>query len=98
MVLPLLLLILQSNAAVLTLSIARTHIAATSVGSKAIFAGGLLDGGSSTNRVDIFDLSTKQWTIANLSIPRNQLIALTVGTKSLFTGGLGGPGFLLFRF
>jgi hypothetical protein len=74
-----------------TLSVARDFLAATTVGTKAIFAGGDDSNsayGNPTNAVDIYDASTGQWSTATLSQPRTYLAATTVGTRALFAGGL----------
>ncbi len=52
-----------------TLSQAREYLAATTVGTKAIFAGGYSSSGYS-NVVDIYDASTGQWSTATLSQAR----------------------------
>ncbi len=70
------------------LSQPRSQLAATSVGGKAFFAGGVT-GITASDRVDIFDSGTGQWTTAALSEPRADLAAASVGTKALFAGGTG---------
>ncbi|MCP3914133.1 MAG: hypothetical protein GY711_01090 [bacterium] len=56
----------------------RTLSAATSVGTKAIIAGGYY-----TDVVDIYDDTTGTWSVAALSVPRSQLTATTVGFSDL---------------
>ena len=75
------------------LSGGRYLLSSTTVGGKAIFAGGFV--GSAIRWVDIFDVNTNGWTQANLSAPRGWLTSGTVGTKAMFAGGAvtikGGP-------
>ena len=68
-----------------TLSTPRAHLAATSVGGKAFFAGGHDQDASDV--VDIYDTVTDTWTTASLSAPRQWLAATTVGSKAMFAGG-----------
>ena len=70
------------------LSQPRGALAATSVGSKAIFAGGEGLAGPS-DVIDIYDDATGQWSTATLSEPRRDLAATTVGTLAIFAGGRG---------
>lgn len=70
------------------LSEARWRLASTTVGNKAIFAGGqTMTGTHYSNAVDIYDYGTGQWTTANLSQARCDLVGVTAGTKALFAGG-----------
>jgi hypothetical protein len=70
------------------LSVARYDLAATTVGDKAIFAGGTEQGPySAYSAVDIFNNTTGQWSTANLSVPRCRLAAATVGNLAIFAGG-----------
>lgn len=72
-----------------TLSAPRSLLAATTVGTKAIFAGGF--GGTGVGMsavVDIYDDSTGTWSTAVLSEARSMLAATTVGTKALIAGGM----------
>jgi hypothetical protein len=84
-----------------TLSQARFNLAATTVGSKAIFAGGATGGISSPNAiasdvVDIYDASKgapsnpAAWSTATLSEARGALAAATAGNRALFAGGFTG--------
>ena len=88
-----------------TLSQARTALAATTVGSKALFAGGCGAGavatagsrtcgagGSVVDTVDIYDSSTDTWSAARLSVPRRDMAAASTGTKAFFAGGWTGTG------
>ncbi len=70
-----------------TLSQARTGLAATTVGQKAIFAGGTFGHHEASNVVDIYDVGTGQWSTATLLQARHSLVATTVGNKALFAGG-----------
>lgn len=74
-----------------TLSEARNDLAATTVGSKVFFAGGLKHNGGS-NKIDIYDSSTNLWSQAALSVPRSNLVATSVGDKAIFAGGNAGSG------
>ena len=67
-------------------SLPRTDLAAVACANKVLFAGGTLDSGSSS-RVDIYDISTKVWSIAELSKPRASIVAATIGNKVFFAGG-----------
>lgn len=66
----------------------RSGVAAAAVGNKVLFAGGSTREGVS-DRVDIYDLSTKQWSTATLSYPRSSITATTIGSKVYFAGGTG---------
>lgn len=76
------------------LSIARMGMAASVVGDLAIFAGGMdyVAGGTNAfktlNRVDIYNFSTKTWSIASLSQARAYASAVTVGNKVIIAGGV----------
>jgi Kelch motif/Galactose oxidase, central domain len=78
-----------------SLSLARTNLAAGVVGNKIVFAGGIAINSSNgqgyyTNRVDIYDVQTGQWTQATLSQPRyNQgfMKIIAAGNKLLIAGG-----------
>lgn len=69
------------------LAVPRRNLAATSVGTKALFAGGF--GVNVRSReVDIYDTATDRWSSARLSLARSQLAATTVGDKAIFAGGM----------
>jgi hypothetical protein len=74
-----------------SLSQARHGLAATSVGSLALFAGGWGQGGAS-DAVDLYDASTGQWRTAVLSQARGDLVAFTAGGYAIFAGGDDGQG------
>ena len=78
-----------------TLSQGRDWLSATTVGNKALFAGGYSNPVMS-DVVDIYDADTDTWTAATLSVARSALAATTVGSKAIFAGGCadasaGGP-------
>src|SRR5687767_7853430 len=64
------------------LSVGRTNLAATSVGTKVLFGGGY--NGSYSLVVDIYESSNNTWSTATLSVARENLAAASVGTKVLF--------------
>ena len=75
-----------------TLSQARTYIGVTTIGTKAIFAGGYDSSPAhNSNVVDIYDSSANGggggWSAATLSQARNGIVAASVGTKAIFAGG-----------
>ena len=61
--------------------------AATSVGTEALFAGGLKSDLTGLSGVDIYDAATNTWWAASLSEGRLSMAATTVGGKALFAGG-----------
>lgn len=70
------------------LTTARDGHTATTVGTKAMFAGGYSGGASNAiDSVEIYDDSTGTWSQATLSVARHSLAATTVGYKALFAGG-----------
>lgn len=69
------------------LSQGRYDLTATSVGTKAMFAGGTEQGPGPYTNVDIYDSSTGEWTVEHLSVARNSLAATTVGEIAVFAGG-----------
>ena len=75
-----------------TLSEARAHLAATSVGNKALFAGGRFRFGENifSSAVDIFDHVTYSWSSASLSLARAHIASTSVGNKTIFAGGYSG--------
>ncbi|MAG34694.1 MAG: hypothetical protein CL878_00370 [Dehalococcoidia bacterium] len=69
------------------LSEARAKIVAVSVGTKALFAGGCLQGcGTYSNRVDIYDSATGRWSTATLPSTRAGFSTAVVGSTVLFAG------------
>jgi hypothetical protein len=81
------------------LSSPRAYVATAAIGNKVFFAGGFSYDGSSTtsvpgkasNIVDIYDVSTNQWTATTLSGTGSGLITATaVNGKVYFAGGFSG--------
>jgi hypothetical protein len=74
-----------------TLSQPRTHLSATTVGHKVIFAGGITNDNVLSDRVDIYDAFTGEWRTASLSVPRCtdmvDGLAKTVCGKAYIVGG-----------
>lgn len=68
------------------LSVARSDLAATTVGNYAIFAGGF-DGYNPTSAVDFYTNSLTGGTADALAEARQMLAATTVGNYALFAGG-----------
>jgi hypothetical protein len=77
-----------------SLSVARDGLAAASVGTKALFAGGHVGqfaaAGSVVDSVDLYDSAADRWTTARLSESRSRPAAATVGTRAIFAGGGAG--------
>lgn len=69
------------------LAVARSNLAATSVGNLAFFAGGTSGSGLITDVVDIYDADTNTWSVTTLSTKRAYLTAASLGTKAYFAGG-----------
>ncbi|MFN0213584.1 MAG: kelch repeat-containing protein [Saprospiraceae bacterium] len=71
-----------------TLPYARLFPAVTAVGDKIIIAGGVNFDNSLTDRVDVYDLITGEWTVAKLSMPRAFINNAAVACgKAFFAGG-----------
>jgi hypothetical protein len=77
------------------LSEPRSFIGAAVAGNKVFFAGGDINTDISlggvpfpSNRVDIYDLSTNTWSIAQLSEPRAAVSAVAINNKVYFAGGV----------
>jgi hypothetical protein len=68
------------------LSIPRTRIATVAAGNKIFFAGGVNDT-VAFSRVDIYDMSSQTWSMAELSLPREEIKAVACGNKVFFSGG-----------
>ncbi len=72
-----------------TLSVARSNMAATTLGDLAFFAGGRLLSGKS-NAVDVYNATAQTWSTSGpLSQARSDLAAVSVGQRALFAGGNG---------
>ena len=75
------------------LSVARNHLAATSVGNLAIFAGGLVysssfaPGSTESDAVDLYNSASGTWSTARLSVARYNMGATSVGNLAFFAGG-----------
>ena len=81
------------------LSVPRSYIAAVATGDKVFFAGGSVHSASNltaaSSRVDIYNVTTQTWSIAELSQARGEIAAAVVGNKVFFAGGymhLSSPG------
>ena len=70
------------------LNVVRGSLAATGVGSYALFGGGL--GSSSSSTVDAYNTSLTRSTPTALRQARYSLVATTVGSYALFGGGYSG--------
>ncbi|MCP3918093.1 MAG: hypothetical protein GY711_21300 [bacterium] len=71
-----------------SLSVARSDLAATSVGDKALFAGGRANVPQTKfATVDLYDAVTRTWTTASLSVARSRLAAASAGGRAFFAGG-----------
>ena len=79
-----------------TLSQARSALAGTGVGDKALFAGGrsgfVNNAVVYSDIVDIYDADTDQWTDSNISEARAEMAAATAGNLVFFAGGIGSGG------
>ena len=60
---------------------------ATAHGDKLYFAGGLAANNVTSNRIDIYDVTTGAWTIDSLSVDRQYACSGIVGDLVLFAGG-----------
>ena len=67
-------------------SVARSGMAAASLGNKIYFGGGY-DGAQADGNIDIYDVDAAKWTSAQLSVPRFNFAAASAGHKILFAGG-----------
>ena len=81
--------LVRSNYDISSLSSTKECLAATTVGSYALFGGGR-DNGSVYNTVDTYNTSLTKGTISSLSVARYDLSATTVGSYALFGGGNNG--------
>jgi hypothetical protein len=75
-----------------TLSQARSHLAATSLGELVFFGGGYVGNLATytSAQVDICNVTSGIWTTATLSISRSSLAAASSGNLVLFGGGFDG--------
>jgi hypothetical protein len=49
-----------------------------------------------SDRVDIYNISSRKWTIATLSARRSNIAAAVVGDMALFAGGFHNGAFIVF--
>jgi len=78
-----------------TLSQRRNGFTIASSGDKVLFAGGFdPSSGEPSSRVDIFDISSQNWSTAALSVPRYDIATASVGYKVFFAGGYNGDDIL----
>lgn len=68
------------------LNTSRSQLAATTVGCKALFAGGVFSP-TTFSTVDIYDSIQDNWSVSNLSTPRYGLAATSAYGKAYFAGG-----------
>lgn len=76
------------------LSIARKDILTASAGNKILFAGGIssISPFVISSRVDIYDMASQTWSMAELSLGRVDMAVAVVGTKIFFAGGFNNLG------
>jgi hypothetical protein len=67
------------------LSVARNNISAATAGSKVYFAGGGANPFSDV--IDVYDATTRMWSVEHLAIPRTSFAAAGAGNEALFAGG-----------
>jgi len=87
---------------VIQLSVARGQMGAITVGTQALFAGGV-NATSAADTVDVYDSAVGPpsdalaWSTTQLSVARSQMAAATAGTRAFFGGGVttGAPTFLM---
>jgi hypothetical protein len=76
------------------LSAKRFNLSGASVGSKALFAGGVASVANPLDTyysvVDIYNANTSTWSTAQLSQARESMASATLGTKVFFAGGKNG--------
>jgi hypothetical protein len=72
-----------------TLSQARVGVTIAAAGNKILIAGGggTQPGQCNTSRIDIYDISTNSWAIAELSVARAEMAVAVLGNKIFFGGG-----------
>ncbi|HRF16085.1 MAG TPA: T9SS type A sorting domain-containing protein, partial [Bacteroidia bacterium] len=70
-----------------TVQSARSLLAATAMGNKVYFAGGINNIGVVSNVVDIYDVISNTWTTDTLSQARQYLTAAATMGKAFFAGG-----------
>lgn len=74
-----------------SISISRYGVATVATGNKILFAGGNTYYGytptANVSRVDIYDVVTNTWSMAELSQPRSWITPVVLGNKVFFAGG-----------
>lgn len=76
-----------------SLTVARSALAATTVGNYAMFGGGVKHGQTIMATVDAYNDSLTRTSVQDLSAARTRITATTVGNYALFGGGDGGSGY-----
>jgi len=74
-----------------TLSQNRSYPVSTSLKDLIFFAGGVMANGTSSDQVDICNVTSGNWTTATLSIARYGIGAASSGNFAFFAGGFTGP-------
>lgn len=79
------------------LSNARAFLAAAAAENTVMFAGGAASSPGDiynmpSSAIDIYDMSTNQWSTGNLSVPRIFVAGAAAGTKIVFAGGTTNAG------
>lgn len=69
------------------LSAKREQIAVAVVGTKVLFAGGIMPSGLYSKRIDVYDASSNTWSILNMSQTKYGIAAATSGNNVYFAGG-----------
>ena len=72
------------------LSQQRSGVVTATAGNKILFAGGDNYSAGTSTRVDIYDMNTNSWSIAELSKARYSMAVAVLGTKIFFAGGAEG--------
>jgi hypothetical protein len=69
------------------ISQARSQMAVAAAGNKIILAGGIISPDNYSSRVDIYDITTNTWTIAELNEARTGIATAVLNNKIYFAGG-----------
>lgn len=79
-----------------TLTLPRIESSAVAVGNKVLIAGGFYSATppdfTTYSTVDIYDMYTETWTVADLSEPRAGMASAVLNNKAYFAGGYKGNG------
>ncbi|MBQ8507235.1 MAG: hypothetical protein IJ466_07400 [Clostridia bacterium] len=78
---------------VTALSVARSTLAATTVGNYAVFGGGWQGSGQNSAAVDAYNSSLTRSTLTSLISTRANVAATTVGNYAIFAGGGSGSSY-----